>query len=326
MNSLRLRTSLSGIKTLGKKPYLQGTCIQKSDTLSGNAGKTQFHENKVSLGKPLKGENFQAQNLFTPKQGIVSAEKTSFKFSGAKETPTTFFTTSQFKKNSTFGKPVISTSLSSKRFYSRKLPDRIQNLVDNQPTGGLIQTVDDQQPYLKPQGEEGDYDKRQFAYFVIGSTRFIAAAGIRLAVLKVLYTWSVSKDLLALSSIEVDLSPIEVGKTITVTWRGKPVFIRHRTPKEIAYSKSVPLSELRDPQTDEQRTKNPDYVVFVAICTHLGCIPLKDAGKYNAFFCPCHGSHYDISGRIREGPAPFNLEVPEHKYISDAGKLILKIG
>lgn len=319
---MRLRTTLNGIKKFGK--FNTGATVQKCDVLSGNAGKHIKQTSKFSSGKVL-GNNFEIHNLLSPKYGLASAISNN---KNKKETPISFFTTkgSGFKKNSFASRNVISSSLNSKRFYSKKLPERMQKIIDNQPTGGLIQTKEQQAKYLKPLGEEGDYDKRQFAYFIVGSTRFVAAAGIRLAVLKLLYTWSVAKDLLALSSIEVKLDPLIVGETITVTWRGKPVFIRRRTPKEIEEAKKVPLSELRDPQTDEQRATNPDFVIFVAICTHLGCIPLKDAGNYNAFFCPCHGSHYDISGRIREGPAPFNLEIPDHKYIEDNGKLILRIG
>jgi ubiquinol-cytochrome c reductase iron-sulfur subunit len=131
-----------------------------------------------------------------------------------------------------------------------------------------------------------------------------------------------SADVLALASTEVDLSAIEEGMSITVTWRGKPVFIRHRTPAEIEEARSVDVSALRDPQTDEERVEKPEWLVMVGVCTHLGCVPLGQKptdphGEYGGWFCPCHGSHYDHSGRIRKGPAPVNLEVPEYAFLDD---------
>ena len=126
-------------------------------------------------------------------------------------------------------------------------------------------------------------------------------------------------DVLALASIEVDLSPVQAGQTIKVKWRGVPVFIRHRTPENIADANAVNVSELRDPQTDAERVKkgHEQWLVMVGVCTHLGCIPLGDAGDYKGWFCPCHGSHYDTAGRVRKGPAPKNLVVPEYTFLSD---------
>lgn len=136
-----------------------------------------------------------------------------------------------------------------------------------------------------------------------------------------------SADVLALSTIEVDLAPIEVGQAVTVKWRGKPVFIRHRTPEEIEAANAVPTSELRDPQTDDERVIKPEWLVILGVCTHLGCVPLgtkpgEAKGDYNGWFCPCHGSHYDTSGRIRKGPAPINLEVPQYAFQGDTRILI----
>lgn len=129
-------------------------------------------------------------------------------------------------------------------------------------------------------------------------------------------------DTLALASIEVDLSPIELGQAITVKWRGKPVFIRHRTEQEINEARSVELDDLRDPQSDSERVEKPEWLVMVGVCTHLGCVPLgqkpgDSKGEYGGWFCPCHGSHYDTAGRIRKGPAPTNLEVPSYEFIAD---------
>jgi len=129
-------------------------------------------------------------------------------------------------------------------------------------------------------------------------------------------------DVLALSTTEVDLSPVEVGQSITVVWRGKPVFIRHRTPKEIEEARDVNLNDLRDPQPDKARVEKPEWLVVIGICTHLGCIPLGQKpsdprGEFDGWFCPCHGSQYDSSGRIRKGPAPRNLDVPTYTFVND---------
>ena len=140
--------------------------------------------------------------------------------------------------------------------------------------------------------------------------------------LKFIATMSASKDVLALASAEFDVSAVEEGQTITVKWRGKPVFIRHRTPEEIADAESVPLDEMRDPQTDADRCVKPETLVVLGVCTHLGCVPITGAGEYNGWFCPCHGSHYDVSGRIRKGPAPLNLEVPPYSFPED-GKVLI---
>lgn len=132
---------------------------------------------------------------------------------------------------------------------------------------------------------------------------------------------SASADVLALASAEFDLGGIAEGTTLTVKWRGKPVFIRHRTADEIAKEEAVELHQLKDPQTDKDRATDPEWLVVLGICTHLGCVPISGAGEYNGWFCPCHGSHYDTSGRIRKGPAPLNLEVPP--YTLSDGKLVI---
>ncbi|WOL15900.1 cytochrome b-c1 complex subunit Rieske-4, mitochondrial-like [Canna indica] len=160
----------------------------------------------------------------------------------------------------------------------------------------------------------GDPAKRAFAYMVLTGGRFVYASLLRLLIL--------NKDVLALASLEVDLSSIEPGSTVTVKWRGKPVFIRRRTEDDIQLANSVDLTSLRDPQVDSDRVKNPEWLVVVGVCTHLGCIPLPNAGDFGGWFCPCHGSHYDISGRIRKGPAPFKLEVPQYTFL-DENKLLI---
>ena len=135
-------------------------------------------------------------------------------------------------------------------------------------------------------------------------------------------------DTLALASIEVDVSKIAEGQSVTLKWRGKPVFIRHRTEAEIAEAEMVVSDELRDPEEDTARVQKPEYLVVLGVCTHLGCVPLGQKvgevrGEYDGWFCPCHGSHYDSSGRIRKGPAPTNLEVPPYSFLSDA---VIRIG
>ncbi|KAJ0103311.1 hypothetical protein Patl1_05498 [Pistacia atlantica] len=168
----------------------------------------------------------------------------------------------------------------------------------------------------------GDPDKRAFAYFVLTGGRFVYASLLRLLILKLVLSMSASKDVLALASLEVDLSSIEPGTTVTVKWRGKPVFIRRRTEEDINLANSVDVASLRDPQEDAARVKNPEWLIVIGVCTHLGCIPLPNAGDFNGWFCPCHGSHYDISGRIRKGPAPYNLEVPTYSFLEENKLLI----
>ncbi|EPB76583.1 ubiquinol-cytochrome c reductase, iron-sulfur subunit [Ancylostoma ceylanicum] len=122
-------------------------------------------------------------------------------------------------------------------------------------------------------------------------------------------------DQVALATIEVDTNEIPEGQTKTFEWRGKPVFVKHRTKNEIAREKAVNVSELRHPQSDDERVKKDEWSVVMGVCTHLGCVPIPNAGDYEGgYFCPCHGTHFDASGRIRRGPAPLNLEVPPHTF------------
>lgn len=168
----------------------------------------------------------------------------------------------------------------------------------------------------------GDPSRRAFTYFVLTGSRFIYASAIRLAVLKFVLSMSASKDVLAMAQLEVELGNIAEGNTVTVKWRGKPVFIRHRSEAEVELANSVDVASLRDPQEDEIRVVEPKWLVVIGVCTHLGCVPLANAGDYNGWFCPCHGSHYDVSGRIRKGPAPYNLEVPVYKFLEEDKMII----
>eukprot|EP00401_Gymnodinium_catenatum_P082078 CAMPEP_0117552344 /NCGR_PEP_ID=MMETSP0784-20121206/49659_1 /TAXON_ID=39447 /ORGANISM="" /LENGTH=134 /DNA_ID=CAMNT_0005349413 /DNA_START=257 /DNA_END=661 /DNA_ORIENTATION=- len=128
---------------------------------------------------------------------------------------------------------------------------------------------------------------------------------------------SASADVLALASAEFNIGAIPEGTTLTVKWRGKPVFIRHRTSAEIATEEGVAMSDLKDPQADSDRVKEAEWMIVLGICTHLGCVPISGAGEFGGWFCPCHGSHYDTSGRIRKGPAPLNLEIPPYTLEGD---------
>lgn len=139
----------------------------------------------------------------------------------------------------------------------------------------------------------------------------VAAAGAKSTVSDFLASMSASADVLALAKVEVDMNNIPEGKNAIIKWRGKPVFVRHRTKDDIDDANSVDVGKLRDPQKDSDRVQRPEWLVMLGVCTHLGCVPIGEAGEYNGWFCPCHGSHYDSSGRIRKGPAPLNLEVPE---------------
>jgi ubiquinol-cytochrome c reductase iron-sulfur subunit len=165
-------------------------------------------------------------------------------------------------------------------------------------------------------GDEGDTRRD----FLLLSTLAVGVAGAGLAAWPFIDTMNPSKDVLALASTDVDLSSVQEGQSITVIWRGKPVFIRKRTPGEIAEAQKT-LGE-KDPEADSKRVKKPEWLVVVGICTHLGCIPLGQhtgdpKGDYNGWFCPCHGSMYDTSGRIRKGPAPANLAVPPYQFTGD---------
>jgi ubiquinol-cytochrome c reductase iron-sulfur subunit len=128
-----------------------------------------------------------------------------------------------------------------------------------------------------------------------------------------------SADVLAVSSVDIDLAGIEPGQRVTFQWRGRPIFVDYRTPEAIRQARSVPMEDLKDPARDEERTIEPQWLVVVGVCTHLGCVPLGQAegsarGDWDGWFCPCHGSHYDTSGRVRSGPAPLNLVVPPYQF------------
>lgn len=165
--------------------------------------------------------------------------------------------------------------------------------------------------------------RRDFLYVATGAVGTVMAASV---VWPLIDQMNPDASTLALASIEFDLSPIATGQEVTIKWRGQPIFVRNRTEQDIADAKAVPMSELKDPATDAERTKpgHENWLIMIGICTHLGCVPLFNEGKYHdGWFCPCHGSQYDAAGRIRSGPAPLNLVLPPYEFLSDTK---IKIG
>lgn len=176
-------------------------------------------------------------------------------------------------------------------------------------------------PEHGPDGET----RRDFMALLAGA---FGAVGAAIAAFPLINSLNPAKDTLAMASVEVDISDIPAGAAKTVMWRGKPVFIRHRTPEQIESAEDVNLQNLIDKQTDEERVKKPEWLVVVGVCTHLGCVPQgqkesDNHGEFGGWFCSCHGSQYDTSGRIRKGPAPKNLAVPPYQFLSDTK---IKIG
>lgn len=172
-------------------------------------------------------------------------------------------------------------------------------------------------------GEAGT--RRDFLELVTWATVGVGAAAVAWPLI---HQMNPSADVLALASTEVDLSKVPEGAAIKVVWRGKPVFVRHRTAEEIKQAQEVDVASLRDPQPDGARVQRPEWLILVGVCTHLGCIPLGTSGSeprgdYGGWFCPCHGSHFDTAGRIRKGPAPKNLVVPQYTFLSDS---VIRIG
>lgn len=168
-------------------------------------------------------------------------------------------------------------------------------------------------------GRDGPIRRRDFLN--IAAVSFASVGGIAV-VYPLVNQMNPSSDVLALAAIEVDISSIQPGQAIKTLWRKQPVFIRNLVPREIAAANAVPVGALRDPQTLAERTQRANWLITLGICTHLGCVPLgvaagENKGEYGGYFCPCHGSHYDTAGRIRKGPAPLNLFVPEYEFLSD---------
>lgn len=159
--------------------------------------------------------------------------------------------------------------------------------------------------------------RTNYHYLMIGTGFSAGVLTAKGAVHTVVDYMAASAAVAAAGQIEVNLDEIPEGKSVLFKWRGKPLFIRHRTGEEIQREQAVNVGDLRDPQKDEDRVKDPAWLVVIGVCTHLGCVPIANSGDFGGYYCPCHGSHYDASGRIRKGPAPLNLEVPEHEFRSN---------
>ena len=171
-------------------------------------------------------------------------------------------------------------------------------------------------------------DEKSRRDFLYVSTATVGVVGTAIAVWPFIDQMNPAADTLALSSTEVNLEPIEEGQSITIVWRGKPVFIRNRTASEIEIAEKDDSAELIDPEKDADRVQKQNWLIMVGVCTHLGCIPLgqkasEPKGDFGGWFCPCHGSHYDTSGRIRKGPAPKNLVIPTYSFLDET---LVKIG
>lgn len=184
-----------------------------------------------------------------------------------------------------------------------------------------VNTENSANPELEDEG------KRDFIFIATGAAAALGGAAI---VWPLVNQMGPAADTLAAGSIEIDLSKVEEGGQLKMLWRGKPVFVRHRTAEEIAKAEADDAANLPDPQTDNARLVpgpsgelNPKYLVMVGVCTHFGCIPVGEAGEYDGWYCPCHGSHYDTSGRIRKGPAPTNLAIPPYVYVNET---TIKVG
>ena len=160
-------------------------------------------------------------------------------------------------------------------------------------------------------------DKTTRREFIHIATTTVGAVGAGCVALPLVTQMNPDASVKALAKVEVDISKIEKGNEVTVMWRGKPIFIRRRTDEEVSKARQVSLKDLKDPQKDQDRVKKgkDEWLVMLGVCTHLGCVPLKDKGDYKGWFCPCHGSHYDVSGRIRKGPAPKNMEIPKFEFL-----------
>lgn len=158
---------------------------------------------------------------------------------------------------------------------------------------------------------------RAFTYLMMAGTWTATAYGGKNIAREFIATMSASADVLALAKIEVKLADIPEGKSAVFKWRNKPLFVRHRNAEEIEQEKAVDVESLRDPEHDDVRVKKDEWLILLGVCTHLGCVPVANMGDFGGYYCPCHGSHYDASGRIRKGPAPLNLEVPEYEFMDE---------
>lgn len=189
-------------------------------------------------------------------------------------------------------------------------------------------TVPDFGDYRRPASQDSnkpmsnDISRRAFTYMMVAGMGITGMHAGKKVVQDFLATMSASADVLALAQIEIDLNTIPEGKNMVFKWRGKPLFVRHRTTDEVEDVRSVDVNSLRDPAHDADRVQKDDWLVVIGVCTHLGCVPIANAGDFGGYYCPCHGSHYDASGRIRKGPAPENLEVPAYEFMDESTMIV----
>uniref|UniRef100_A0A0A9WUD5 Cytochrome b-c1 complex subunit Rieske, mitochondrial n=1 Tax=Lygus hesperus TaxID=30085 RepID=A0A0A9WUD5_LYGHE len=169
---------------------------------------------------------------------------------------------------------------------------------------------------------EGSYTRKVLSYLPVAAALTAGIYATKTVTQQFITSMSPAKDVLAMAQAEVKISGLEVGQMMTVKWRGKPLFIKRRAQADVDVERQTPLNILRDPEKDEDRVIKDEWLIVIGVCTHLGCVPISNAGDYNAFYCPCHGSHYDHSGRIRKGPAPTNLEVPPYVFLNDETILV----
>ncbi|XP_018352991.1 PREDICTED: cytochrome b-c1 complex subunit Rieske, mitochondrial isoform X2 [Trachymyrmex septentrionalis] len=179
-----------------------------------------------------------------------------------------------------------------------------------------------QDPYSK--SRDSASSRKGISYLIAAGSSVAGVYSAKVVVHNMVGMLSATADVLAMSKIEIKLDSIPEGKSAIFKWRGKPLFIRHRIDSEIATENKVNVASLRDPEEDSARVKDPKWLVIIGVCTHLGCVPIANAGDFGGYYCPCHGSHYDASGRIRKGPAPLNLEVPPYEFTE--GGTVLVVG
>jgi len=241
----------------------------------------------------------------SPKLTLVSASRTATAPTASVDKPAATGSPSSYKVSGTFG-ATTSVQLVSKRFAHTDVPFPDFTSYRRDGTKDPASLASDT-----------EVPRRAFTYFMVGGMGVLGVHAGKAFATDLLSTMSASADVLAVAQTEVDLNTIPPGKSVTLKWRGKPLFIRHRTPEEIEQIRAVDVGRLRDQERDEDRVKDDRFLVALGVCTHLGCVPIHNAGDFGGFYCPCHGSHYDGSGRIRLGPAPLNLEIPPYQFSNE---------
>jgi len=171
-----------------------------------------------------------------------------------------------------------------------------------------------------PNKKADDYARKNFTYAMTTSVGILGTY-TAMSIATTIMSYAIPNRALALGAMEIDIGEIPEGKNMVLMFQGKPLFVRHRRPAEIETENAVDVAELRDPETDSERCKDPRFLICEGVCTHLGCVPISGAGEFGGYYCPCHGSHYDAAGRIRKGPAPLNLRVPKYKLEGTLCKL-----